>query len=136
MHETFGTQVGMCWLMAWLCMWHEVCVGKQRESQRDDAALSAAPVVSEVKQSNVPMSGGAYVTLTGLNFGMYGFTPTAAVQKQGDLGCSSSSWTSDTTMACRTAATTSAKQRYVKVTVGAIVGTRVGFAFTYDGNKL
>ena len=98
-------------------------------------AFFAAPVVSRVDHSNGAMSGDAYVTIDGLNFGMYDWTATAALVQQDDGGCASSSWTSDTTITCQTKATITAKATYTKVTVGGVVGTRAATAFTFDGNQ-
>ena len=99
-------------------------------------ALFAAPVASRVDHSNGAMSGGAYVTIDGLNFGMYDWTATAALLQQDDGGCASSSWTSDTTLTCQTKAMTTVKAAYTKVTVGAVVGTRAASTFTFDGNRV
>ena len=76
-------------------------------------------------------SGGSTVTISGLNFGAYSFT--ASLAATGVDMCGTASWTSGTTVECRTIAATAVKTSYAKVTVGAVVGTRVGVYFTFDG---
>jgi hypothetical protein len=71
------------------------------------------------------------VTISGLNFGAYSFT--ASTSATGVDMCGTASWTSGTTVECRTIAATTLKTSYAKVTVGAVVGTRAGFYFTFDG---
>ena len=71
------------------------------------------------------------MTISGLNFGAYSFT--ASTSATGVDMCGTASWTSGTTVECRTIAATTLQTSYAKVTVGAVVGTRVGFYFTFDG---
>ena len=92
---------------------------------------SAAPVASAYAPGNAVKSGGATVTISGLNFGAYSFT--ASLAATGVDMCGTASWTSGTTVECRMIAATAVKTSYAKVTVGAVVGTRVGVYFTFDG---
>ena len=96
--------------------------------------MSAAPVASYEVVWNGAASGGAMVTITGLNFGSYGFTATANVAFDAD--CGTTSWSSDTTVACTLSAATTLITSYSKVTVGAVVGTRATKAFTFDGVRM
>ena len=93
--------------------------------------LVAAPVASAYTPGNAAKSGGSTVTISGLNFGAYSFT--ASTSATGVDMCGTASWTSGTTVECRTIAATAVKTSYAKVTVGAVVGTRVGVYFTFDG---
>ena len=80
------------------------------------------------------------MTISGLNFGAYSLT--ASVSSTGVDMCSwrghvhmcgTASWTSGTTVQCEMLAPKAMKTSYAKVTVGAVVGTRVGVYFTFDG---
>ena len=88
-------------------------------------------MVTDEVPVNAATSGGATVTISGLNFGAYSFTPSLLVT--GVDMCGTASWTSGTTVECRVIAATAVKTSYAKVTVGAVVGTRAGFYFTFDG---
>ena len=82
---------------------------------------------------NTLRSGTGTVTISGLNFGAYSFTPTAT--HSGDILCGTASWTSGTTVACSPSAfTTQASATRARVTVSAVVGTRSVIGFTFDGN--
>jgi hypothetical protein len=90
-------------------------------------------VVSEARL-NAPFSGYAFVTLTGLNFGVGEHTATAGlnVAGRGDVTlCFSSSWTSATTLACL-----SNESRNILmvacVTVAVVSGTGQ-LVFSFDG---
>ena len=96
--------------------------------------LCAAPVASYEVVWNGAASGGAMVTITGMNFGSYGFTATANAAFDAD--CGTTSWSSATTVACTLSAATSLTTSYLKVTVGAVVGTRATKAFTFDGARV
>ena len=96
--------------------------------------MSAAPVASYEVAWNGAASGGAMVTITGLNFGSYGFTATANVAFDAD--CGTTSWSSATTVACTLSAATTLTTSYSKVTVGAVVGTKATKAFTFDGARM
>ena len=91
----------------------------------------AAPVVSYEVPVNAATSGGATVTISGLSFGVYGFTPTGHAVKEVD--CGTTSWSSATTAQCLLSTPTSLSTSYSKVTVGAVVGTKASSVFTFDG---
>ena len=88
-------------------------------------------MASAYTPGNAAKTGGSTVTISGLNFGAYSFTPSTSAT--GVDMCGTASWTSGTTVECRMIAATAVKTSYAKVTVGAVVGTRVGFYFTFDG---
>ena len=90
----------------------------------------AAPVVSYEVPDNAATSGGATVTISGLNFGVYGFTPTG--HAVADVDCGTTSWSSATTAQCLLSAPTRSIS-YSKITVGGVVGTKASSAFTFDG---
>jgi hypothetical protein len=69
------------------------------------------------------------VTISGLSFGSSAFTPTASLGA-GDA-CSSTAWTSVTTVACAPSAYSGSSVR-VAVSVTAVVGTLTG-QFSFDG---
>ena len=84
---------------------------------------------------NTGRSGAGTVTISGLNFGVYSFTPTAS--HSGDVLCGTASWTSGTTVACSPSAfTTQASATRARVTVSAVVGTLSVVGFTFDGTEL
>ena len=97
----------------------------------------AAPVVSYEVPVNAATSGGATVTISGLSFGVYGFTPTANVAFDAD--CGTTSWSSATSVACTLRATTTLTTSYSKLRMGqdevgrALVGTKATMVFTFDG---
>ena len=68
------------------------------------------------------------MTIGGLNFGSYSFTPSATIA---GAACSTMSWTSGTQMACLVSAQSYSKS-LSQATVSALVGTRL-FSFTFDG---
>ena len=96
--------------------------------------VGAAPVVSYEVPVNAATSGGATVTISGLNFGVYGFTPTGHAVL--DVDCATTSWTSATTAQCLLSAPTTLSTTYSKVTVGAVVGTKALSVFTFDGKVI
>ena len=80
---------------------------------------------------NAAMSGHGTVTISGLNFGSYGFTPTAVAIL--DAQCTTSAWTSVTTAQCLMGGPASSlSPAYTRVTVGDVVGTKAVTAFTFD----
>ena len=94
----------------------------------------AAPVFSAPAPKNTIRSGSGTVTISGLNFGAYSFTPTAT--HSGDILCGTASWTSGTTVACSPSAfTAQASATRARVTVSAVVGTRSVVGFTFDGTE-
>ena len=96
--------------------------------------VCAAPVVSYEVPVNAATSGGATVTISGLNFGVYGFTPTG--HAVGDVDCGTTSWSSATTAQCLLSAPITLSTSYSKVTVGAVVGTKSSSVFTFDGKLM
>jgi hypothetical protein len=88
-----------------------------------------APAVSAFEGRNVAASGSSTVTISGLNFGSYSFTPSG---RMGADLCASASWTSQTTLQCGMVGGTTLAPSYTKVTVGAVVGTRASVTFTFD----
>jgi hypothetical protein len=92
----------------------------------------AAPVASYTLPLNGAASGSSSVTITGLSFGAFGFTPSAGVVSGSEL-CSTASWSSGTAVQCRSGVpTTLSSQSHAVVTVSGVVGTR-GSRFTFDG---
>ena len=81
---------------------------------------------------NGAASGSSSVTITGLNCGAFGFTPSAGLVSGSEL-CSTTSWLSGTAVQCRSGVpTTLSSQSHAVVTVSGVVGTR-GSRFTFDG---
>ena len=77
---------------------------------------------------NLPRSGGASLSLMGMNFGSHNYTPTAAV---GDDGlCSTSSWSSGSSVHCLSSAESSVYGD-MYTTVSAHVGTEYAL-FSFD----
>ena len=99
-----------------------------------------APTLTGVDRPNLAVSAGASVTISGLSFGSFDETPTAAVRYN---TCRTVAWTSSTLLACMMPtcygcflSETSDKVtgRYAlspEVTVGSIVGTACAL-FSYD----
>ena len=84
------------------------------------------PVASGV-QMNAPHSGDASVTVSGLNFGSSVYTATTAI---GSAPCSTSMWTSGTSVACQMGIAL-AEAQTSELTVGGVVGTGYHI-FTFD----
>jgi hypothetical protein len=83
---------------------------------------------------NMPLSGCALVTVSGLNFGVGEHTVTAGLEMggAGNVGsCSTSSWTSATSAACRTVGI-SDKFGHVQLTVSSVAGTGQP-VYSFDG---
>jgi hypothetical protein len=83
---------------------------------------------------NMPLSGQTLVTVSGLNFGVGEHTATASLEMgmAGTIGsCSTSSWTSATSAACRTIGI-SDKFGLVQLTVGSVAGTGRA-VYSFDG---
>ena len=89
--------------------------------------LFSAPAFSSAWPWNVGRTARGTVTITGLNFGAC-FTPTASLGDSLNRPCASTSWISTTSIECGVQAWRGGVLEEV-VTVGAIVGTRLG-AFT------
>ena len=97
--------------------------------------IGAAPVLSGSAPKNTLGSGSGSVTISGLNFGVYSFTPTSS--HSGDILCGTTSWTSGTAVACSPMAfTPQASAVQARVTVSAVVGTQLAAGFTFDGADL
>ena len=88
-----------------------------------------APVASAVCW-NAPLTGDGSVTVTGLGFGLFEYTATAAL---GSAACSTSSWSSASSVVCQ-ARDYYAYAGYVEVTVGAMSGTGAA-VHTYDPGR-
>jgi hypothetical protein len=88
----------------------------------------AAPVVSTA-MANAVSSGSGTVTISGLSFGTSSPTATASLATA-DV-CSSTAWTSATTVACAPQAYSGSAVR-IAVSVSAVVGTVAG-PFSFDG---
>ena len=73
---------------------------------------------------NLQWTSGSYVTVAGLNFGELDFTHSALLQA---FGCSTSSWTSASSVQCLTQGYLEYLQSYTfAVTLGSFAGTRFG----------
>ena len=94
------------------------------------AGSNAAPAVSGEHAPNVPRSGGGSVTIAGLHFGPWNLTPTASLEDSDDAACTTSSWTSVTTVACNARSLKGSRVREA-MTVAGVVGT--GLSFSFDG---
>ena len=91
----------------------------------------AAPVASNQGPFNAGLTGSATVTISGLNFGSYGFTPTAVAIL--DAQCTTSAWTSVTTVQCLVGGPArSLSAAYTRMTVGDVVGTKAVTGFSFD----
>jgi hypothetical protein len=86
-----------------------------------------SPVVSDLGPSNLATTGGAQITLFGVNFGMLATTPTTRL---GSTVCETSSWTSDTHVVC-TGKAGSKTAHPVMITMSSLVGTALGM-FSFD----
>jgi hypothetical protein len=98
-------------------------------TQRARLRLCAAPAVSFTCGTNAAQTGGATVTVGGLNFAS--IDPSATASLELDVPCSSASWTSTTTVACAAASYGLGTSRS-GVTVGKVVTTLRG-QFSFDG---
>ena len=97
----------------------------------------AAPAASFSDPPNAVRTGTGSVTISGLNFGVYCFTPTGSLEDSSDHACTSTSWTSATSAACRVQTSRGSPGRGIvrdAMTVVGVVGTRQ--LFTYDGTPL
>ena len=89
---------------------------------------NAAPAVSGEHAPNVPRSGAGSVTIAGLHFGPWNLTPTASLEDSDEATCTTSSWTSATTVACNARRLKSSRVREA-MTVAGVVGTSLSFSF-------
>ena len=91
----------------------------------------AAPVASSMLPLNGAASGSSSVTIAGLNFGAYAFTPSAGLVSGSEL-CSTTSWSSGTAVQCHSGVPTMlGDESHMAVTINNVVGTR-GSRFTFD----
>jgi hypothetical protein len=95
----------------------------------------AAPIVSFADRWNIGRTGDGSVTISGLQFGWLGLSPTTSLEDSAwdsvNHACSCTSWTTGTTVVCNAVASRAGLVREV-VTVGGAVGTRTQ-TFTFDG---
>lgn len=92
---------------------------RQRQFTFDAPAVSSAV-------SNTATSGAVSVTISGLNFGSWSVTPTLSI---GGSKCTTTQWTSATTLACGSTGYGSSVR--VGVTLSTVVGTVLNI-FTFD----
>jgi hypothetical protein len=86
-----------------------------------------SPTVSHIMPKNAPTTSGALITVQGHNFAKGDFTVTAQI---GKTACSTTSWTTLSSVLCRTNAGTGLLN-LLSATVGAVVGTNSN-VFSYD----
>ena len=89
----------------------------------------AAPAVSYVAPDNMAMCSGGTVTISGLNFAATDLTPTTGVVS---TLCTTTSWTSGTSVSCHMRSSGSNIALVVPMTVTGVVGTGA-LLFTFDG---
>ena len=91
--------------------------------------MFAAPVVTHTDMSNGPTTGGASLTLSGVNFGESDLTPTLHIMV---TVCDTTSWSSSTGLVCENAGGSGVGGFLsVRVTSAVLEGTDSGL-FTYD----
>ena len=105
------------------------CCAPWNVQRHDRLLLCAGPAVSSTSPANAAQTGGVDVTISGLNFASNDPSPSASLELS--VECSSSSWTSATTVACAAALFRGGTRR-TALTVGSLVGTHAG-QFSYDG---
>ena len=93
------------------------------------------PSVSLQAPTNAPTSGGALVTIFGLNFGTTDSSSSASLVSIAGIStpCGTTSWFSDSSVQCQSPGGLGTKTSPV-VTVGGMVGTGPA-SFTYDGTE-
>jgi len=89
-----------------------------------------APAVSHAMITNNPTTGGGYLTLFGNNFGVSDVSLTAGIPPS---ACASTTWASDTSIACMAPAGSGTSSN--TVTVSALAGT-LALSFTYDAPSI
>ena len=89
----------------------------------------AAPVVSSSQSANAPESGGAQLTISGLQFGIS--EPSASLSLA-SASCSTTSWTSATSAACTRMSNTAGQAFGLRIVVAAIIGT--GSSIVFDAS--
>lgn len=96
-------------------------------------ASVAAPVLSfTIEGSNTPRSGGAALLMNGFNFGRMDYTATASFVQ---VGCQSSSWTSNSVLRCVADEVKTADDVLLAIAVSSVVGTGKGI-FSFDAPVL
>jgi len=86
-----------------------------------------APSLTLSTRWNVPNTGGATVTVSGLNFGLSDFTPTVAVLSN---NCATTAWTSSSAVSCQVVSATYGPA-YLQTTLYSQVGTGASL-LTFD----
>jgi hypothetical protein len=85
--------------------------------------------LTSIGPTNAAQTGEVSVTIRGLSFGWIDLSPSASLELSAE--CSSSSWTSSTTVSCAAASYRGGTTR-TAVTVSSQVGTLTG-QFSFDG---
>ena len=89
-----------------------------------------APTISLARPSNSASSGGSRVWMDGWNYGLVDATPTA---QRGEMTCATASWTTASSIGCRTLAASSERQNIrLRVSIATLVGTHPDF-LSFDG---
>ena len=134
----------LCLTRSWSSYSTVQCIAGTESTQGDSAQLVTssiagmllraisfdAPALSD-SYSNPPQSGGASLTLAGVNFGFADVSPTAAI---GTTACATSTYVSMTTIKCLTSSSTELDALSI-LTVSATVGTAERL-FTMDAPVL
>ena len=87
-----------------------------------------APVLTRMHPYNSVTSEAMQVTLMGINFASSDQTPTVRI---GSTLCPTTAWTATAQVVCHQGAHESGKRRTVKITIAAVVGTRL-HSFSFD----
>jgi hypothetical protein len=95
------------------------------------AGWSAAPIVSYTYLWNIGRTGDWSVTVSGLQFGLFGLSPSASLEDSMNHACRCTSWTTGTLVTCNVQSSRAGTTGEA-VTVGGMVGTRTQ-TFTFDG---
>jgi hypothetical protein len=91
----------------------------------------AAPIVSFTDRWNIGRTGDGSVTISGMQFGLVGLSPTASLEDSLNHPCSCTSWMTGTAVVCNVQASRAGLMREA-MTIGGAVGTRTQ-KFTFDG---
>jgi hypothetical protein len=89
----------------------------------------AAPVVSSSESANAPESGGAQLTISGLQFGIS--EPSASLLLA-SASCSTTSWTSATSAACTSTSSAAGQVLGLRIVIAAVFGT--GSSIVFDAS--
>jgi hypothetical protein len=98
-------------------------------SGRIACSVCAAPAVSSISPANAAQTGGVDVSISGLNFASTDPSPSASLELSAE--CSSTSWTTATTVYCAAASYRGGTRR-TTATIAGLVGSSTGL-FTFDG---